>query len=88
MYLHLGNETVVTEKDIIGIFDIDKTTVSKITKEFLSERSGNYEVINVSEQLPKSFILCREKGKNKLYISQIAPQTLKKRMKSFRISEV
>lgn len=88
MYLHLGSDTVVKINDIIGIFDIDKTTVSKITKEFLNSRNKDYEVFYVSPELPKSFILCSEKGKNKLYISQLAPQTLRKRLESLYISEV
>ena len=29
MYVHLGNETVVKEDEIIGIFDIETTTVSQ-----------------------------------------------------------
>lgn len=37
MYLHLGNDIVVNEKDIIGVFDIENTSVSKHTKEFLAQ---------------------------------------------------
>lgn len=36
MYLHLGEETVVRGRDIIGIFDIENTSVSKHTKDFLA----------------------------------------------------
>ena len=37
MYLHIGNGVSVKEKDIIGIFDLDTSTVSKTTKKFLNE---------------------------------------------------
>ena len=37
MYLHLGQETVVRERDIIGIFDLDNTTVSRHTRKTLNE---------------------------------------------------
>ncbi len=79
MYLHLGQETVVRTADILGIFDMDTSTVSKPTREFLriSEKSGN--VINVSFELPKSFVVCNENGTLKVYISQISPATLQKR---------
>ena len=30
MYLHLGQDVVVRSRDIIGIFDIENTSVSKI----------------------------------------------------------
>lgn len=79
MYLHLGEETVVRGRDIIGIFDIENTSVSKHTKDFLavSEKSGN--VFNVSYEMPKSFIVCNDGKKEKVYISQISASTLKKR---------
>ena len=79
MYLHLGQDTVVKTADILGIFDMDTSTVSKPTRDFLrlSEKSNN--VINVSFELPKSFVICNENGKLKVYISQISPATLQKR---------
>ena len=82
MYLFLGQDTVVNDKDIIGIFDIDTTTVSKKTRDFLSIAEKKKQVINVTFDLPKSFVLCKEKDKDtKIYISQISTQTLEKRSK-------
>ena len=79
MYLHLGQNTIVPEKTVIGIFDMDNTTGSRNTRNFLSnaERDGN--VINVSDDLPKSFIVCHDKNKTIVYLSQLASQTLQKR---------
>ena len=79
MYIHLGEETVVRSADVIGIFDIENTSVSKHTKEFLaySEKSGN--VVNVSYEMPKSFVICENSGKETVYISQISAATLSKR---------
>ena len=76
MYIHLGSNTVVNLKDVIAIIDMDKTTTSKNTRDFLtySQKQGN--VINVSEELPKSAIICNYNGKNRVYISQISPATL------------
>lgn len=79
LYLHLGNNTIVNNKDIIGIFDMDNTTVSKHTRNYLSERTKNKEVVNVSMELPKSFIVCNNKNKNVVYVSQLASKTLIKR---------
>ena len=81
MYLHLGQETVVKKENIIGIFDLDTTTVSKISRNYINGAEKNGEVVNVSFELPKSFIVCSEKNKkNKtVYISQISSQTLLKR---------
>lgn len=79
IYLHLGESTVVKTSTVLGIFDMDTSTVSKPTRDFLnlSEKQGN--VINVSYELPKSFIVCNENGALKVYISQISPATLQKR---------
>lgn len=81
MYLHLGQSTVIKQEDIIGIFDMDNTTVMKNTRDFLAKAEVNGNVVNVSYELPKSFTVCSEKKgkKNKVYISQISAGTLKKR---------
>ena len=80
MYLHLGMDKVITFDEIVGIFDLDTTTVSKSTRNYLAmaEKAGIVE--NICYDLPKSFIVCRTKdGKEKVYISQISSQTLLKR---------
>ncbi len=89
MYLHLGEKTVVNTKYIIGIFDIENTSVSKDTRNFLRDNGKErYRVINVSYDMPKTFIVCNEEGiegKNTVYISPISAATLRKRLESGRI---
>ena len=79
MYLHLGENTVVRTDNIIGIFDMDTSTISKWTKDYLSNATKNKRVINVSMELPKSYIVCNEDDEIKVYVSQISSQTLMKR---------
>lgn len=81
MYIHLGQETVVREDEIIGIFDLDSTTVSKHTRKFLNVAEKEKKVINVSYELPKAFVLCGNKNNSKVYISQLSSTTLQKRSK-------
>lgn len=81
MFLHLGQDTVVRADSILGVFDMDNSTVSKFTKRFLAKAQKENRVINVSMELPKSFVVCVENGKQKVYISQIAPSTLLRRAK-------
>lgn len=87
MYLHLGQDVVVPSRSIIGIFDIENTSISKITKEFLGSEEKLHHVVNVSMELPKSFVICREKKNGEeetvVYISQISCMTLKKRATVF-----
>ena len=79
MILHLGNDCTVRDRDIVGVFDMENTTVAKSTREFLSRNQKEGSVINVTYDLPRSFCLTTENGKEKVYISQLAPSTLKKR---------
>lgn len=79
MYLHLGEKTVIRTDNILGIFDLDNSTISKKTRDFLANATKQGKVVNVSYELPKSFIVCKEKDDWKVYISQISTNTLLKR---------
>lgn len=80
MFLHLGNDVIINTKNLIGIFDIDKSSISKFTKEYLNNAEKMRRIVNVSFELPKSFIVCLDENFNEtVYISQISPSTLKKR---------
>ena len=79
MYLHLGENTVVRTDNILGIFDMDTSTISEWTKDYLSSATKNKRVITVSMELPKSYIVCNEDDEIKVYVSQISSQTLMKR---------
>ncbi|MBP3413764.1 MAG: DUF370 domain-containing protein [Clostridia bacterium] len=81
MYIHLGQDTVILTQDIIGIFDLDNTTVSKKTRDFLNEAEKKGQVTAVSYELPKSFIISfdRNKKDTHVYLSQLSAETLKKR---------
>ena len=79
MYLHIGNEQILRKEDIIGIFDIENASVSKFTKEFLSRSKQEGQVVSVTADLPKSIIVWERNGERRLYLSQLAPATLRKR---------
>lgn len=77
MYIHLGENTVITDEGIIGIFDMDTSTVNKATRDYLTlaEKSGRVEYVNYD--LPKSFIVTDDT----IYVSPINTATLHKRSK-------
>ncbi len=79
MYLHRGGDYVIARRDIIGVFDIENSTVSNITREYLrkSEKSGR--VITFMSDMPKSFIVVDKENETYVYLSSLAPATLKKR---------
>lgn len=79
MYLHLGQDTVVRTDEIIAMFDIDACTVSKKTRDFLAQAEKAGEVVSVTYELPRSFVVCESGGKTVVYISQLSTKTLSKR---------
>lgn len=83
MYLHLGADTVVRTRDIIGIFDTDNTTLSKLTRDFLSRAEQEGRVVSITYELPKSFVVVSDgNGGETVYLSQLSAATLKKRVET------
>ena len=80
MYLPIGNDMAVRERTVIGIFDIDNTTTSKRTREFLSRAEKLGQVVPCDE-LPKSYIVTAEYGMERIYLSSLTAATLEKRMR-------
>ena len=80
MYLSIGNDMAVREKNIIGIFDLDNTSTSKKTREFLEKNEKEGQVVPCDD-LPKSFVLTTEYGMDRIYLSSLSTVTLEKRMK-------
>lgn len=86
MYLHLGKNVVVDEKDIVTVCDLDNSSQSYITRAFLTTAEKNSQVVNVCDDLPKSFVLCtKDDGTQVLYLSQLASSTLLKRAETLSI---
>lgn len=86
MYLHLGADSVVCCSDIIGIFDLDNTTVSKVTRETLNKSEKKGEAVTIGYDIPKSFVVCaKNRGDNKVYISPVTPTTLTRRIKQKKV---
>ena len=80
MYLSIGNDMAVRDTSIIGIFDMDNTSTSKRTREFLSKAEREGEVVPCDD-LPKSFILAAEYGLHRVHLTALSSATLEKRLK-------
>ncbi len=76
MYLYLGGETVIKSDKIIGIFDMDTSTVNKATRDYLSKAEKDKRIIYVNYELPKSFVVCDDK----IYVCPLNTATLLKRL--------
>ncbi len=78
MFLYLGGDTTVKSNDVIGIFDIEECSVSRMTADYLNACQKKGIVVNVSEEMPKAFVVCADKT----YITNVSNQTINKRGKS------
>lgn len=79
MFLHIGSDCVVPLKSVIAILDLEKTTISKDTKEFLRTAEEEGFIESITDDIPKSFIVTETDKKSKIYLSSISSVTLQKR---------
>lgn len=83
MYLHLGQNEIVPTSRVIGIFDLDKCSTSHRTRDFLAAAEREGVVLDVSGDLPKSFVVCDHPYHEQIiYLSQLNPSTLRSRAES------
>ena len=80
MYLSIGNDMAVRDRNIIGIFDLDNTSTSKRTREFLEKSEKEGQVVPCDD-LPKSFVLTSEYGFSRVHLTSLTSATLEKRLK-------
>lgn len=83
MYLHLGKDTVVNTKHIIAILDLESASISKNTRDFLKIVEEEGFVRNVSEEIPKTFVLCEIDGQSVIYITNISSKALSGRTERY-----
>ncbi len=79
MYYHLGQDVVTTDRDVIGVFDLDTSTVAKDTRVFLERAQRGGDITDVCDDIPKAFVLCHSSGRSRIYITQVSSATLRKR---------
>lgn len=79
MYLHIGSSMTVRDSAIVGIFDLENTTISKHTRAFLKQAEDNSEVVAVAEDLPRAFVLTEEFGMERVYLTQLSAAAIERR---------
>lgn len=76
MYLHLGKDTVVNTADIIAIMDLESSSMSIHTRTFLKTVEEEGFVENVSEEIPRTFVVCEADGRSVVYVTNISSKAL------------
>lgn len=75
-YLHVSQAISVPAEKIIGIFDMDSSTVSGETRSFLRLSQSKNDLISDVMDIPKAFVVTPEK----IYLSQLSSHTLAGRL--------
>ena len=79
MYIHLGRDYVLNDRDIIGIFNLETTTISPRGREFLNYAQKNGAVVSLSEELPQCYVLADGGLVDAVYLSELSSTAMKKR---------
>jgi len=79
MFLHVGSNTVIKKKDIIGFFDIDSKVTPETTKKFLRRCEREGKTLLAGNDLPKSFILTSDKKEDRVIFTHLSSKTLEGR---------
>ena len=89
MYLHIGQNEMIPDHRIIGIFDLDKATYSRRAQRYLNDAEREGVVLDISGDLPKSFVVCDHPYHRQIvYLSQLNTATLKNRAESDKLEAV
>ena len=83
MYLHVGNNKNIRIKSVIGIFDMDNSTISTVTRKYLNSVQKKDLLEAVSEEIPKSFIIYEDKGKYRVCMSPLSATALRGRLDEY-----
>ncbi|MBR1778943.1 MAG: DUF370 domain-containing protein [Clostridia bacterium] len=85
IFIQLGKNKVVSAGDIIGIFDLDTTTIKRTTRDFLKNNERQKKVEVISDEIPRSFVICKKekapRSDMKVILSPLNAATLNKNKK-------
>ena len=88
MYLHIGQNVLINENRIVGIFDFDQASSSRSSLQYLQQAEKEHVVISVGDEAPRSFIVCSHPYHRQIvYLSQLSPATLLKRIEGGGLEE-
>ena len=79
MYIHLGRDYVLNDRDIIGIFNLETTTLPPRGREFLNYAQKNGAVVSLSDELPQRYVLADGGVVDTVYLSELSSAVLRRR---------
>ena len=79
MLLPLGGDLSVPLETVVAVCDLDNTTGSRRTREFLAAADKAGRVVSAGEDLPRSFVVCAGDGETRVFLSSLSPAALRRR---------
>ena len=76
MYVDIFSDDLVRKSDIVGIFDLDNTTIHRWTNDFLKRKQDEEKITYLFSDIPKSFILMSD---GSVYVVEHSSRILRKR---------
>ena len=80
MYVNIGEDLSIRTASIVGVFDYEKAIQSKRSRRFLARAEEEGTLLNVGGD-PKAIIVTTEFGMERVYLTQLGPAALERRMK-------
>ncbi len=77
--MHLGNSETLPDRELVGIFDIEKATLSADTRKFLKQMQTDFKAVNLATDLPAAFVVADNAYTDRVYLTALSADTLKKR---------
>ncbi len=81
MFIPIGGDFSVRARTVIGVFDLDNASWSYKTREFLRRAEENGEVVAVTDDVPRAFVLTEEYGMRRVYLTAVSSSAIEKRMR-------
>ena len=79
MFIHIGGDVIVPLKRIVSIFDLERTTTTQWTRQFLKTAEEEGFLMTIGDDMPKSFVIVETEFRYQVYLSAISVATLTKR---------
>ena len=79
MYIHLGRDYVINDRDVIGIFNLETTTITPRGREFLNYAQKNGAVVSLSDDLPQCYVLADGAMVDTVYLSELSSAAMRRR---------
>ena len=82
MICHVGAGTLITDRDVVGIFDLDGEVTTATTAAFLKEAEKKKKTVVASADIPRAFVLVSGGKKEEVIFTRLSAAAVAKRIEA------